>query len=331
MSDKSEVLIFNLNYFTLLILLLSSSSVWAVDKLGVKTIEEALAISTVISDSDALTFGIANFDLQYIFDPDDPNWGDEETLDLKKSLDILVVPYSWQLSDLEPGWSQKVSVRAFYIEVNRDNQLFHGVTNFEKERVIGAYGNYMQHYDFSNNWYGEAGLGMHLMHYENKYNYGSGFPPEYKSLLDGNIFNTTAWGLISEPFINFGYKKQQSWGQWVAHNSNHYVYGRAIAGKANNLTDIKPKGWRIINGVEFKFDVPQLWGVSDFIAVDFKRIDVLGDMSRLSDEGYYYETTIGWVIDTKNKMPLLDNIGIGFTINYGSSLSGGTLSLYYNE
>ncbi|WP_028866115.1 Solitary outer membrane autotransporter beta-barrel domain [Psychromonas aquimarina] len=301
------------------------------DNLGRKSIEEALAISTVVSDSDALTFGIANFDLQYIFDPEDPNWGDEETLELKKSLDIFVVPYSWQLKDLDPDWSHKVSIRAFYIEVNRENLLFHGLTNVEKERVIGAYGNYMQHYGFSKSWYGEAGLGLHLMHYENQFDYDSKFPPELRELLDGNVFNTTAAALISEPFINFGYKKQQSWGQWNAHNSNHYVYGRAIAGKANNLADINPKGWRIINGIEFKFDIPQLWGVSDFVAVDFKRIDVKGDMSRLSDDGYYYETTIGWVIDTNNKIPLLDNIGIGFTINYGSSLSGGTLSLYYNE
>ncbi len=284
-----------------------------------------------MSDSDALTFGIANFDLQYIFDPDDPNWGDEETLELKKSLDIFVIPYTWQLEDLDPAWSHKIAVRAFYIEVHRENQVLHGLTNAEKERVVGAYGHYQQHYDFSKSWYGEAGLGMHLMHYENQFDYDSNFPPELRELLDGNVFNTTAVALISEPFINFGYTKKQSWGQWLAHNSNHYVYGRAVGGKAENLSEIRPKGWRIINGVEFKFDVPKLWGVSDFVAVDFKRIDVSGDMSRLSDDGYYYETTVGWVIDTNNKIPLLDNIGIGFTINYGSSLSGGTLSLYYNE
>jgi hypothetical protein len=80
-----------------------------------------------------------------------------------------------------------------------------------------------------------------------------------------------------------------------------------------------------------KFDVPTLWGISDHIAVDFKRIDIGGDMSVLADNSYYYETSIAWVIGTKNKIPCLDNVGIGFNINYGSAISAGTVVRYYNQ
>lgn len=319
---------------TLLLLsagILSSPLAWAIDKLGIKSFEEVFAISTVMSDSNALTFGIANFDLSYIVDSDNPNWGDQETLDLKKSIDILVVPYTWLLDDLQNGGSQSVTLRAFYLEVQRENQYFQGVSNFEKERVVGGYAQYQQQYALTDNWYGQAGFGLHLMHYENQFNYGEGFPVELQQRLDGNVFNTTAVALIAEPHLNIGYQKQQGWGRWTLHNSNHYIYGQGIGGKANNVSDINPQGWRIINGLELRVDVPNMWGVSDFIAVDFKRIDIGGDMHRISNNGHYYETSIGWVIDTNNKIPLLDNVGIGLNINYGSSISGGTLVLYYNE
>ncbi|PKG40291.1 Solitary outer membrane autotransporter beta-barrel domain [Psychromonas sp. Urea-02u-13] len=150
-------------------------------------------------------------------------------------------------------------------------------------------------------------------------------------MLDGHIFNTSATVLMAEPVLSFGYQKNQSWGQWTLHNSNHYLYGQGIGGAAKNIQDVSPEGWRITNGLELKFDVPNIWGISDHIALDFKRVDIGGDMSILADNGYYYENSIGWVIDTKGKIPFLDNIGIGFNINYGSTISGGTVVIYYNK
>jgi hypothetical protein len=308
-----------------------SHTAHSAETVGVKTLEQAFAISSVMSDSDALTFGIADFELNYIVDPDDPNWGDEKTLDFKKSIDILVLPYTWQLPDIEPDWSQTIKMRVFYIEVERNTEPLQGFTNFENEQVFGGFVQYSQHYQLSNHWYSGLSLGTHIMHYRNEYNYSKGFPPELIEILDGHIFNTSATVLMAEPVLKFGYQKNKSWGQWTLHNSNHYLYGKGIGGSAKNSSDVTPQGWRVVNGLELKFDVPTLWGISDHIAVDFKRIDIGGDMSVLADNGYYYETSIGWVIDTKNKIPFLDNVGIGFNINYGSSISGGTVVLYYNE
>ena len=307
--------------------LMFSSWSWAVENIEMSAFDEIFAITTVGTDSNALTFGVANFDLDYFVE----SGGNQETVNLKKSLDVFVLPYTWKLDDLRDDLSQSITVRAFYIQIERDNQFLQGVNNFEKEQIMGGYAQYQQQYAITQNWYGQAGLGFHLSYYINDFNYGAGFPEDIKDELNGRVFNTSALALIAEPHLNFGYQKSENWGQWTVHNSNHIIYGQGIGGQVDSPQDINPKGWRIGNGVELKFNVPNLWGVADFVAFDFTRIDVGGDMTGLSNSGHYYETGIGWVIDTKNKIPLLDNVGIGLKFNYGSSLSGGTLVLYYNE
>ncbi|GLS90149.1 hypothetical protein GCM10007916_12160 [Psychromonas marina] len=296
----------------------------ALQNVGVKALEQALAATTVMTDSEALTFGFANIELNFIVDSD-------KSIDLKKNIDILSIPYHWQLSDIDKNWRHAINVRASYIEVERNSEPLTGYTNFKHEQVFSAFVQYSQHFQLDEHWYTGWGLGTHLSYYSNKYNYSEGFPDEIREALDGHIFNTSALVLMAEPVLHIGYQKDQSWGQWKVHNSNHYLIGQGVGGAAKSISDVNPEGWRVTNGIEFKFKVPQIWGVSDHIALDLKRIDIGGDMSGLSERGYYYETSVGWVIDTKNKVPLLDNIGIGFNINYGSSISGGSLVFYYNE
>ena len=302
----------------------TSVNALAIESIGVKALEKAVAASTVMTVSDALTFGVANIELDLI-----P--GSAETIEFKKSIDILVVPYHWQLTDIDKDWTQSINVRASYVAVKRDSEPLHGYTNFKHEQLFGAFVQYSQHYQLTDNWYTGMSIGSHLDYYRNQYDYSEGFPEDIRDLLDGHVFNTTALIFLLEPVIRFGYNKHESWGEWTAHNSNHYLIGQGIAGAAKSIRDVKPEGWRVTNGIEFKFSVPQIWGVSDHISLDFKRIDIGGDMTGISDNGYYYETSVGWVIDTKNKIPFLDNVGIGFNINYGSSISGGTLVFYYNE
>jgi len=311
--------------------LVTSTLATAQESVGLKSLEQVFTMSSVVTDSDALTFGIANFELKYLINPDNPKWGDDKTLEFKKSIDLFVLPYNWKLADLDENRSHHVSMRFSYIEVLRNSEPLQGYTNFKNEQIFGGFIEYSQRYQLTKSWYVGASIGGHLVYYRNKYNYSDGFPDEIKSALDGYVFNTTATMLMAEPVFNLGYLQQQSWGQWTAHNSNHYLTGRGIGGDARDIEDVHPEGWRITNGIEFKVDVPQLWGVSDYIAFDFKRVDIGGDMSNISDNGHYYEASVGWVIDTKNKIPLLDNIGIGLNINYGSTISGGTLVFYYNE
>ena len=299
----------------------------AADSSPFDSVEEAFAIATLMSDSGALTFGFTNFDLEV----DDPGFGDENTVDLKNSLSVFVIPYTWDLAPKSEAWDHALTVRAFYINSERDSEIFSGITDELKQDTYGIYGSYSQFYHVTDNWYVTSALGLHLIYYKNDYNYGDGFPEETKALYDNSEFNISTFAAIIEPEVGIGYEREETWGSWRAHNNNNYIYGQGLAGSINDPYSINPEGWRITNGVEFTVGVPDLWGVGDFLTIDFKRIDLIGDLTAIADNGYYYETSFGWVIDTNNQIPLLDNIGIGVSINYGSSISGATLVLYWNE
>tara|TARA_R110001592_G_scaffold67632_5_gene207370 strand:- start:2907 stop:3893 length:987 start_codon:yes stop_codon:yes gene_type:complete len=304
-----------------------STTAVAVENIAVRSIEESFAISTLMSDSDALTFGFANFDLEV----DDPGFGNESSTNLKNSLNVFVIPYTWDLVSKSDAWDHALTIRTFYINSERDSELFPGVLDTLKQDTFGVYGSYSQFYHITDNWYVTSALGLHLTYYKNSYSYGDEFPEETIQELNGSAFNLSTTAVISEPEVGIGYEREEKWGTWRAHNKTNYIYGQGFAGSIDDPYSINPEGWRITNGIEFTVSVPELWGVNDFLTIDFKRINLYGDLAAMADDGYYYETSFGWVIDTNNKIPMLDNIGIGISVNYGSSISGATLVLYWNE
>ena len=310
----------------LLLLFLLLSSAHAENYFGIQTMEEAFAISTLMSDSEALTFGFINFDLNV----DSQGFGSEDTVKLKNSIDVITIPYTWYLDSKSTAWSHALTLRASYIKTKRDHD-FDDINGEFQENTFGVYGSYSQFFNVTKHWYLESGLGLHVSYYENTYDYGSNVSDEVQHELDKVIFNVSTLALIIEPEMGIGYRKAQNWGRWKVYNGTNYIYGHGIAGSYKNPGSINPEGWRLSNGAEFSINVPELWGVHDFLAIDFKRIDVFGDLEGMAEKGHYYETSLGWVIDTNNQIPFLDNFGIGLSFNYGSSISGGTVVLYYNE
>jgi len=113
----------------------------AADSSSLDTTEEAFAIATLMSDSGALTFGFTNFDLEV----DDPGFGDEDTVDLKNSLSVFVIPYTWDLEPKSEAWDHALTVRAFYINSERDSEIISGVTDELKQDTFGLYGSYSQY------------------------------------------------------------------------------------------------------------------------------------------------------------------------------------------
>lgn len=304
-----------------------SLSANAESNIVLRSIEESFAVATLMSDSEALTFGFTNFDLNV----NDPGFGDETTAELKNSLTVFVIPYTWELDSQAYSWDHFLTLRAFYINSARDIELFTGVDDTLKQNTLGVYGSYSQYFRITDSWYVSSAFGLHLTYYENSYNYGDGFPDATRAELDGSAFNVSALALIGEPQVGIGYTRAEQWGTWRAHNDINYIFGQGFGGSVDDPWGIHPEGFRVTNGVEFTVSVPQLWGVHDFLTIDLKRIDLYGDLESLAENGNYYEASFGWVIDTNNKIPLLDNIGIGLSVNYGSSISGATIVLYWNE
>lgn len=318
----STMLSFLLSYTLLVTLLLTSTAIRASDNIAVKALEQGVAFSTVLTDSDAVTFGFASLDLTEFNEFIDTN---ETTL--KRSTDILVLPYSWKLADTNrKNMTHFLNTRVSYVGVDSDSTLVQGYKN---EQIYGMFLQYSQRYQIDQNWYTGLGFGTHLSYYRNQYSESEGITAAILDRFGGST--TSALVLMAEPAAHLGYVKNEPWGQWTLHNSDYYLFGQGIGGAADNISDVQPEGWRVINGIEFKFNIEPVLGLSDYIALDLKRIDVGGDISVLSDKGYYYEVGLGWIVNTQGLIALFDNIGIGINLNFGSSISGGSLVIYYNE
>jgi len=301
--------------------------VQANDLVKLNSIEENFAIATLMSNTKALKFGFANYDIEI----NDRGFGTEETKRYKSGLDAISIPYTWHLTSKSDAWDHAITARTYYISSRRDNQLVSSETDNSHSHTVGLFGNYSQYFHVSDHWYVESALGAHLTFFKNSYDYGEGVSDSIKATYDDQLFNTTALVAMVEPEVGIGYKKQQSWGTWRTHQTINYLYGHGVGGAISSKDNINPEAWHITNGVEFAIKAPFIWGVDDFFSIDLKRVEVYGDLDVMAEKSYYYETSFGWVIDTNDFISILDNIGIGLSINYGSSVSGGSLVLYFNE
>ena len=299
----------------------------AEEDLALNSIEENFSIAALMSNTNALKFGFANYDLQI----DDPGFGTEETKQYKAGLDAITIPYTWKLDPKSDAWDHAITTRVYYISSKRNNELVSGIRDQSHNHTFGLYGNYSQYFHITDSWYVESALGAHFTFYKNNYDYGDGVSDAIKVNYDGKLFNTTALVAMVEPEIGLGYKKRQEWGTWKAHHNIHYIYGHGIGGSVKRRDSINPEAWHITNGIEFNIKAPNVWGIDDFFSIDFKRVEVFGDLDVMAEKSYYYETSFGWVFDTNNTISWLDNIGVGLAVNYGSSVSGGSLILYFNE
>jgi hypothetical protein len=300
---------------------------YASDDLDLNSIEETFAIATLMSNTKSLKYGFANYDLLI----DDSGFGDEETKSYKSGLQVFALPYSWALDSKSEAWDHALTMRMYYISNKRSNQVVSGITDKFRSHTFGVYGSYSQDFHINEHWYVKSALGGHLSFYKNNYEYGDGVSDSVKLEYDGSLFNTTALVAMIEPEVGMGYRKQQQWGTWTVHNRINYVYGHGIGGSIERRDSINPEAWYITNGVEFKVHAPNVWGVNDFLSIDFKRVDLVGDLDVMADKSYYYEASFGWVIEADKMFSLLDNIGVGLSVNYGSTVSGGSIVLYFNE
>ncbi|WP_155488156.1 Solitary outer membrane autotransporter beta-barrel domain, partial [Vibrio harveyi] len=72
----------------------TSSYSSAVQKQLQKEFDYNFASSIVLSDSDVFTFGFSNFDPNEFLNLDDESLGDSESVDLRKKVSVMSLPFS---------------------------------------------------------------------------------------------------------------------------------------------------------------------------------------------------------------------------------------------
>lgn len=119
-------------------------------------------------------------------------------------------------------------------------------------------------------------------------------------------------------------------GRYKLSTSWHYFNGVGW-GEANNGDVGNPEGWYIANEAKIFYDLVRWDKNITSMYSSIRRIDIGGDTVESMGTTSYYEGSVGWLLNPNLFNEWVDNVGIGFTINYGSSLKGGSLVLFFNQ
>ncbi|UGA57106.1 Solitary outer membrane autotransporter beta-barrel domain [Vibrio sp. VB16] len=298
-----------------------------------RNLEHTFAASVVLTDSDAFTFGISDFNPNNILNLDNEDIGSADSIDLRQRISVLTVPFgkSWESSEND---YHSVNFKLSFLKVEQEvdfSTIFPSAkSDTFKEKVYGGYVGYNYHDQLTENWFLRYGIGGHLLYYTNSYDYNNNISRAYSNSLDGVAYNTDAWAFLLEPSFKIGYRKEVDWGNWQLSSRLNYASGRGW-GEANNGDIGKPENARWINQVEIYHDFSEWSGMVQSIFASFKRVDLNGDSTEPLGTSYYYEVMGGWLITPPFETTLIDNVGIGLSLNYGSALKGGSIVLYFNQ
>ncbi|OCH39352.1 Solitary outer membrane autotransporter beta-barrel domain [Aliivibrio fischeri] len=299
--------------------------------------EEAFATSLVLSDSNMITFGIADFNPNRYLSKDENNpdngLGSNDSIQLRNQMTVYSLPYTFELTeDPDSRWSHEITVRASYVNTDIDVEFKDKASpDADLDEIFGLYAEYAQNYDFYENWTISVGNAFHLMHYRNTHTYNSDFSQSFAPVLDGLYYNVSSNAFIIEPKITFQYKKETDWGEWRFNNSYHYAYGQGFGGSSDYSSDATPEVWRFVNSIQLRYNMAHWNRLAQVLYLKAKRVDLGGDANEPLGTDFYYEFNIAWLIDTRKWISLVDNVGIGFTFNVGSALRGGSIVLFYDE
>lgn len=291
----------------------------------------------VLTDSELLTIGFGSFDPNQIFGTNNPDFGGQEVIDTKRKIAVTSLPISFLFSNEESLWLHRLKLRAAYMGLTRDidyDQLEDSGITWESDKnedhVIAGYAEYALGYQISEGWQLFAGTGLHLMHYKNKFTANSPAAETIEDLGINSAINGSSNIWIAEPQADLIYTKDTGPGEIRFNSEYHYFWGRSFGGSIGT-SNATTEGWRIMNGIQYKYHLDPWGSRKQDLLFRVRRIDVGGNLREPLDTTHYAEYSFGWVMDTSDYSSLIYNVGIGISLNYGSSLKGGALVIYYNE
>ncbi|HFQ5293446.1 Solitary outer membrane autotransporter beta-barrel domain [Vibrio vulnificus] len=297
-----------------------------------KELERNFATAIVLTDSDVFTVGFHDFDPNEWLNLDNEELGSADSVNLRKKIGVSTLPFEFALyEDPDSQIKHSLQGRLSALGIEQDVSIVDtSVSDSHREYVLGAFLEYTNSRQLSENWTFDASIGAHLMYYRSDYTYRSDALADYKSVIDGYLVNTDAWALVAEPNVQAKYLQMKPWGKWYYWSSAHYFYGQGW-GEAHRGQVGNPEGWYWVNGVKMFYDFEKWGRAVQSVYTSFNRVDVGGDTSESLGTHHYYEASVGWLMTPPFKTQWVDNVGIGLSLNYGSALKGGSLVLFFNQ
>lgn len=286
--------------------------------------QNTFAAGVVLSDADAVRFGVGDITPVNILAPLAED--DGVTADLRKQLQVFTLPYQFKLSE-----DAVIESKLAYIEQKQD-VIFADVEIADKsnDRFYAGYLGYKNKLHQFKKWQLHAGVGMHLMHFDNVHQYQTPQSQAFQNELDGVYFNSAANAAMAAFDVELKRTKTRNWGFWEFKSHYHHFFGSTFAG-SSATRNINPAGWHYINSARANIKLSQNRTHAESVYLKFQRVDLGGDARAALGTGHFYEYGAGLLLDTRGWTSWFDNIGIGLHFNEGSVLSGGSVVLYFNE
>ncbi|MFW5824601.1 MAG: Solitary outer membrane autotransporter beta-barrel domain [Marinobacter sp.] len=304
-----------------------------------RQIESVIETSLILTDSDAISLGMLQFDPGNYVGLESEDFGSAESVNRRRKIRTFVLPWHWQTGDVEQGASTYGRARLSYFEAEQDvlyraesppEDSGDDAADTSQSRVTGGYLGGGVNYKWTERWQGSLGIGAHLLHYTNDHDYNSALSQAAAGDTDGLLFNSSVNALVGEARARVTYQNSVRGLPWKFHSTYTYYAGDSI--NSNSAADVvSPETWSWVNGVELTSDMPQIRGTDNRLRFFTSRVDVGGGAERTLSTDHYYELGAGWLFELPKDTPWVDNLGISVSVNVGSALGGGNLSLLYNE
>ncbi|MFL9761875.1 Solitary outer membrane autotransporter beta-barrel domain [Vibrio cyclitrophicus] len=296
-----------------------------------KDIERTFATSVLLNDTDVFTFGINNFDPNKVFRLDNEDIGSNDSVSRRKDIASITFPYTFELPEYIEDNHQEITLRLSALRIEKD-VVYASTTksDFQKESVVSGYLEFANVTQLDEHWSFSSAIGNHISYYRNDFEYRSSLLEPYKDQLDGVYLNTDAWAYIVEPKVKLTFEDKNDWGKYKLSTSWHYFNGIGW-GEANEGNIGHPEGWYIANEAKIFYDLIRWDKNITSMYSSIRRIDIGGDTVASMGTSSYYEGSVGWLLNPNLFNDWVDNVGIGLTINYGSSLKGGSLVIFFNQ
>lgn len=296
---------------------------------ALRNIESVLATSMVLTDTEAVTFGVLEFDPNSIVPLLDGEYASENSIERRRSVTTYTLPTRWQLSPDNARLRWHVAAHASYLRFEQDmviGEVENPTTERAKSRVYDAYIANGWSYQVNERWRVSADAGLHLLRYSGGYQTSNSDAPTDVTAL----IKSDATALIGEAQGRLLYKNADASLPWEIQSTYSYYYGRTVSAESN-LDGVRPETWSWSNSVIVRWHLSPIQDIPNQLRFLTRRIDLGGDVTHTFDTHHYYEFGVGWLFDTHEKVSWMGNIGLSVSVNIGSALSGGSIVLLYNE
>lgn len=314
---KQNILIF-------ILIFLSFSSAANTDLFN-KLFESKFASAILLSDQSTVHIGFLNYDLKSL-----DLSANENSLGLRNSLTAFSIPYTYKLHDIEHD--DKLHFSISYVGQKLKIYLNKNQTNFSEDhdQFVNFYTGFSRRWKLNHHWFFDAEAGGILMYYHNRHSYDNAELNNFNPKLEGVRYNLNAGAMLLKPRFSFTYIELYDWGKWTFKNDYEYFYGWTFTG-ADSLRSVTPKAWQISNTAKINFNIYKSKFHAESFLFKIQSVLIGGDAVNFFNTRSYYEFGTGILIDSKSFTTLINNFGLGLNINVGSSLTGGSIVLYYNE